>query len=51
MDADHDGTISWEEFMAYGEKKFEKMTDKSGMMTTADATKYFSRGNMHPGSK
>jgi hypothetical protein len=47
MDADHDGTISKEEFMASGEKKFDKMKDKSGMMTTADATKYFSRGNMH----
>jgi secreted Zn-dependent insulinase-like peptidase len=50
MDADHDGTISKDEFIAYGEMKFEKMKDKSGMMTTADATRYFSRGNMHPGS-
>ncbi len=50
MDADHDGTISKEEFMSYGEKKFDKMS-KGGMMTTADATKYFSRGNMHPDSK
>ncbi len=47
MDADHDGTISKEEFMAYGERKFDKMKDKGGMMTAADATKYFSRGNMH----
>lgn len=46
MDADHDGTVSKEEFMSYGEKKFDKMS-KGGMMTTADATKYFSRGNMH----
>jgi hypothetical protein len=37
--------------MAYGEKKFNLMKDKSGMMTTADATKYFSRGNMHRDSK
>src|SRR5260370_27640510 len=51
MDADHDGTISKEEFMAYGAKKFDKMKDKSGMMTTADATKYFARGNMHRDSK
>ena len=50
MDADHDGTISKEEFMSYGEKKFDKMS-KGGMMTTADATKNFSRGNMHPDSK
>jgi secreted Zn-dependent insulinase-like peptidase len=47
MDADHDGTISKEEFMSYGAKKFDRMKDKSGMMTTADATKYFSRGNIH----
>jgi hypothetical protein len=51
MDADHDGTISKEEFMAYGERKFDKMKDKSGMMTTADATRYFARGNMRPDSK
>ena len=51
MDADHDGTISKEEFMAYGEKKFDLMKDKSGLMTTADATKYFARGNLHRDSK
>jgi hypothetical protein len=51
MDTDHDGTISKEEFMAYGGKKFDKMKDKNGMMTTADATKYFARGNVHPDSK
>ena len=51
MDADHDGTISKEEFMAYGGKKFDKMKDKNGMMTTADATKYFARGNLRPDAK
>jgi len=51
MDTDHDGTISKEEFMTYGEKKFDKMKDKNGMMTTADATKYFARGNMHRDAK
>ena len=50
MDTDHDGTISKEEFMSYGEKKFDKMS-KNGMMSTADATKNFSRGNMHPEAK
>jgi secreted Zn-dependent insulinase-like peptidase len=50
MDADHDGTISKEEFMSYGERKFDKMS-KNGMMTTGDATKYFSRGNLHSDSK
>src|SRR5438270_4173098 len=33
MDADHDGTISKEEFMSYGGKQFDKMKDKNGMMT------------------
>jgi EF hand domain-containing protein len=49
MDTDHDGTISKEEFMKYGEAKWKKM-DKGGkgMMSVADATKDFSRGNMHP---
>ena len=51
MDTDHDGTISKEEFMAYGGKKFDKMKDKNGMMTTADATKYFARGNPRPDAK
>ena len=51
MDADHDGTISKEEFMAYGEKRFDMLKDKSGMMTSADATKYFARGNLHSDSK
>ena len=50
-DADHDGTISKEEFMSYGGKQFDKMKDKNGMMTTADATKYFARGNQRPDSK
>jgi len=45
MDADHDGSISKEEFMAYGEKKFDKMKNKDGMMTVEDATKNFARGN------
>jgi len=51
MDADHDGTISKEEFMAYGEKRFDMLKGKSGMMTSADATKYFARGNLHSDSK
>jgi secreted Zn-dependent insulinase-like peptidase len=45
MDADHDGSISKEEFMAYGEKKFDKMKNKDGMMTVEDATKNLARGN------
>jgi secreted Zn-dependent insulinase-like peptidase len=45
MDADHDGNISKEEFLAYGEKKFDKMKNKDGMMTIEDATKNLARGN------
>jgi hypothetical protein len=50
MDADHDGTITKDEFMAYGETRFDKMKDKNGMMSVSDASKNFSRGNMGPDS-
>jgi hypothetical protein len=36
---------------ARAQKKFDLMKDKSGMMTTADATKYFARGNLHRDSE
>jgi len=45
MDTDHDGSISKEEFISYGEKRFDKMKDKDGMMTVADAATNFARGN------
>jgi len=48
MDANHDGMISKDEFMKYGEGKWNKMSKGSPQMTVADATKDFSRGNMHP---
>jgi Ca2+-binding EF-hand superfamily protein len=49
MDTDHDGTISKDEFLKYGEAKWNKMdTGGKGMMSVADASKDFSRGNMHP---
>jgi Ca2+-binding EF-hand superfamily protein len=48
MDADHDGTISKDEFMKYGEAKWNKMAKGNAMMSVADASKDFSRGNMHP---
>jgi Ca2+-binding EF-hand superfamily protein len=49
MDTDHDGTISKDEFMKYGEAKWNKMDSAGkGMMSVADASKDFSRGNMHP---
>jgi hypothetical protein len=49
MDTDHDGTISKDEFMKYSEAKWNKMdTGGKGMMSVADASKDFSRGNMPP---
>jgi Ca2+-binding EF-hand superfamily protein len=48
MDTDHDGTISKDEFMQYGEAKWDKMAKGNATMSVADATKDFSRGNMHP---
>lgn len=50
MDADHNGTISQDEFMAYGAKKFDHMKGKDGMMSVADASKNFARGNRHSDS-
>jgi len=50
MDADHDGTITKDEFMKYSERKFDKMKDGNGMISVSDATKDFARGNMHPDS-
>ncbi len=48
MDADHDGTISKEEFMAYEGKRFDKFKNDKGMVSVTDMSKYFARGNMHP---
>jgi hypothetical protein len=50
MDTDHDGTISKDEFMAYGGKKFDMMKNKSGMMSVDDVAWNFARGNRQPGS-
>lgn len=51
MDADHDGTISKDEFMKYAGQKFDKMKGTDGMMSVEDAARDFSRGNMHPDAK
>jgi Ca2+-binding EF-hand superfamily protein len=49
MDTDHDGMISKDEFMKYAEAKWNKTdTGGKGMMSVADASKDFSRGNLHP---
>jgi Ca2+-binding EF-hand superfamily protein len=47
MDADHDGTITKDEFMKYTAAKFDKMKGSNGMVSVADASTAFSRGNMH----
>ena len=48
MDADHDGTISKDEFMTYAAHKFDKMKkDANGMVSVADASTAFARGNPH----
>jgi hypothetical protein len=47
MDTDHDGTISKDEFMTYGGKRFDMLKGKDGLMSVADATWNFARGNLH----
>jgi hypothetical protein len=47
MDTDHDGTISKEEFMTYGGKRFDMLKGRDGMLSVADATWNFARGNLH----
>ncbi|MEP7242690.1 MAG: EF-hand domain-containing protein [Gammaproteobacteria bacterium] len=52
MDANGDGMISKEEFMKYGESKFDHMKkDSAGMLSVADAARDIGSGNMHPDSK
>ncbi len=51
MDTDHDGTISKAEFLKYGGKQFDRVKDANGMLSIADATKYFAQGNMPPDGK
>jgi hypothetical protein len=47
MDSNHDGMITKDQYMKYGEAKWDKLPkDKSGIMSTADATKNFARGNV-----
>ena len=52
MDTDHDGTISKDEFMTYAAHKFDKMKkDANGMVSVADASTAFARGNPQTASK
>jgi hypothetical protein len=46
VDADGDGQITKEEFMKYGEARFDSMKkDSKGMASVADVAKSFGRGN------
>ncbi len=48
MDTNGDGQISKDEFMKYGDAKFDSMKkDSHGMISVADAARDFGRGNMH----
>lgn len=51
MDTDHDGEISKDEFMRYAGQKFDKMKNPQGMISVADATANFARGNQRVASK
>jgi hypothetical protein len=48
MDANHDGFITHDEFIAYGSKMFDSVKSPKGDLSTADATKYFASGNRAP---
>ena len=49
IDADHDGTISKEEYVAYATRKFESMKKTDNMVSVDDMAKAISRGNTYPG--
>lgn len=50
MDDDGDGQISQDEFMKYGDAKFDKMRkDPKGMISVSQAAQDFSRGNVRVG--
>jgi Ca2+-binding EF-hand superfamily protein len=52
MDADGDGQISRDELMKYSDAKFDSMKkDSHGMISVAEASRDFGRGNMHLDSK
>jgi hypothetical protein len=45
VDADGDGMVTKDEFMKYGQAKFDAMKSPKGMISVADAAKAFGRGN------
>jgi hypothetical protein len=48
IDADHDGSITKEEWLAYTGKKFDTMKKTDGMVSVSDMAKAFARGNTTP---
>lgn len=48
IDADHDGTISKEEFVAYAGMRFDSMKKTDNMVSVTDMAKAISRGNTNP---
>lgn len=49
IDADHDGSISKEEFLAYTGKKYDGMKKTNGMVPVDDMATAFARGNKPSG--
>ena len=45
IDADHDGTISKQEYVAYTTRKFESMKKTDNMVSVDDMAKAIARGN------
>jgi hypothetical protein len=45
IDADHDGTISKAEFVAFAGKKFDSMKKTDNMVSVADMARSIARGN------
>ncbi len=48
IDADHDGTISKQEYLAYITRKFEHMKKTDNMVSVDDMARAISRGNTYP---
>jgi len=45
IDADHDGTVSKAEFVAFAGKKFDSMKKTDNMVSVADMARSIARGN------
>ena len=48
IDADHDGTISKEEYIAYVTRKFDTMKKTDNMVSVEDMARAIARGNTYP---